>query len=226
MNHDNFEFSGETKKYCGRMLHRLRAKKDFPEHGIIAGELCGWIEKEENIYENACVFGNACVYGNAEVSRYAKVFGDACVFDNACVSEDACVYGNACVCGNSWVCENAKVYGCACASDNAKVFGDAEVSGDARVYGNAKVAGNAIVKSDRDYIVFKNWWSSGRYFTWTRSNNMWRVGCFYGTGNDLIKKAYKDSEESGRNYEAVVGYVNNVVIPQIHIPIIESKQSK
>jgi hypothetical protein len=33
---------------------------------------------------------------------------------------------------------------------------------------------------------------------------MWRVGCFLGTGEELIKKAYKDSETSGRCYEAIV----------------------
>ena len=82
---------------------------------------------------------------------------------------------------------------------NACVFGKADVRGDAKVYKNS------------DYIVFKNWWSSGRYFTWTRSNNMWKVGCFYGTGEELIKKAYADSEESGREYERVVKYVESIL---------------
>lgn len=58
-----------------------------------------------------------------------------------------------------------------------------------------------------DYIVFKNWWSSGRYFTWIRSNDMWSVGCFYGTGEELITKAYNDSAEKGREYERIVKYV-------------------
>lgn len=53
---------------------------------------------------------------------------------------------------------------------------------DAVVYGDAKVCGDAKVEKKSDYIVFKNWWSSGRYFTWTRSNDMWSVGCFYCTG--------------------------------------------
>lgn len=61
-----------------------------------------------------------------------------------------------------------------------------------------------------DYIVFKNSWSSGRYFTWTRSNDMWKVGCFYGTGEELIKKAYADSEESGKHYEAYVKFVEQI----------------
>ena len=82
---------------------------------------------------------------------------------------------------------------------------------EAWVCGNAKVCGNAEVCGDADYIVFKNWWSSGRYFTWTRSNNMWSVGCFYGTGEELIKKAYADSEKSGREYERVVKFVQSIL---------------
>ena len=96
----------------------------------------------------------------------------------------------------------------------AWIYGSAKVVGDAEVCGNAEVYGNAEISSDKDYIVFKNFWSSGRHFTWTRSNNMWRVGCFYGTGEELIEKAYKDSKESGDNYKAVVDYVNNVVLKQ------------
>ena len=100
--------------------------------------------------------------------------------------------------GNAWVYGNAEVYGNAWVSGNAEVSGNAWVSGNARIYGNA------------DYIVFKNHWSSGRYFTYTKSNKMWRVGCFYGTGQELINKAYQDSEISGKHYEAYVEFVEKL----------------
>ena len=118
--------------------------------------------------------------GNAWVSGNAKVYGNAEVFD------DAEVYGNA------WVYGNAKVYG------DALVYGDAEVSGNAEVFDDAEV------KSSEDYCVYKNTWSSFRWFTYTRSNKMWSVGCFFGTGAELIARAYKDSEKSGKCYEAIV----------------------
>lgn len=89
--------------------------------------------------------------------------------------------------------------------ENLSQNGNAWVCGNAWVYGNARVCG------DDDYIVFKNWWSSGRWFTWTRSNNKWKVGCFFGTGAELIAKAYKDSEISGREYERVVKYVESIL---------------
>ena len=113
--------------------------------------------------------------------------------------------------GNAWVYGDARVYG------NAWVYGDARVSGNAWVYGDAEVYGNAWVSGNADYIVFKNTWSSGRYFTYTKSNKMWRVGCFYGNGDELIKKAYKDNKKSGDFYKAYVEFVEKLEeIENIH----------
>ena len=97
-----------------------------------------------------------------------------------------------------WIEKESNLSGNAWVSGNAKVYGDAEVSGNAKVYGDAEV------KSSEDYCVYKNTWSSFRWFTYTRSNKMWSVGCFHGTGAELIAKAYKDSEKSGKCYEAIV----------------------
>lgn len=106
--------------------------------------------------------------------------------------------------GECWVDDEAMVFGA------AKIDDDAVVGGDVIVCGEAMICGDALVEEDRDYIVFKNWWSSGRYFTWTRSNDKYKVGCFYGSGEELIKKAYADSEECGREYERIVRYVESI----------------
>jgi len=90
-------------------------------------------------------------------------------------------------------------------------------SGNAWVSGDAWVSGNAWVSGDADYIVFKNTWSSGRYFTYTKSNKKWRVGCFYGSGAELVEKAYKDSKKSGDFYKAHVDFVEKLEeIENIH----------
>nr|DAS07553.1 MAG TPA: Putative transferase, nesg, ydcK, Structural Genomics.38A [Caudoviricetes sp.] len=120
-------------------------------------------------------------------------------------------YGDAWVYGNARVYGNAEVYGDAEVYDNARVYGNAEVSDNAEVYGDARVSDNA------DYIVFKNTWSSGRYFTYTKSNRKWRVGCFYGSGAELVEKAYKDSKKSGDFYKAYVDFVEKLeAIEDIH----------
>ena len=103
-----------------------------------------------------------------------------------------------------WIEKESNLSGNAWVYGDAKVYCNAWVSGNAEVYGNAKVSGNAKVKSYEDYCVYKNTWSSFRWFTYTKSNKMWSVGCFHGTGAELIAKAYNDSEQSGKCYEAIV----------------------
>ena len=206
-----YKLTEETIKINVRILYRIEALKDFKD--VKKGDKGGYVEKEENlsqngdcwVYDNARVFGNAVVCYNARVYGNAYVFGNAKVCQNAVVRDNAEVYDNARVCGNAEICGNTIVCG------NARVHGDAWVCGDVEIYGNADIGENARVESIGDYIVFNNWWSSGRYFTWTRSNNMWKVGCFYGTGEQLIEKAYKDSELSGREYERVVRYVESII---------------
>lgn len=52
-----YEFTGETKVFLNKTLHRIRAVVDFGT--VHAGDVGGWIEKEENL--NHC--GDAWVYG-------------------------------------------------------------------------------------------------------------------------------------------------------------------
>ena len=173
-------------KLRGVKLYKIRALKDFK--GILKGAIGGYIEKEDNLSQedNCWVFQDARVYGNARV------------FENATVCESAVVF------------ENAKVYGGAAVFGSAEVYGKAEVRGYAMLYGKATICGNATISNETDYTVFKNNWSSGRYFTWTRSNDMWVVGCFYGTSERLIEKAYKDSKLSGDMYKMYVEFVEKI----------------
>ena len=115
-----YEFTGETKTvsflFEDVTLHRIQAITSFAS--VVAGELGGWIEKEENLSHkgDAWVSENAAVYGDAVVSGNAWVSGNAVVSENAEVSGNAWVSENAVVSGNAWVSENAVV------SENAEVF--------------------------------------------------------------------------------------------------------
>ena len=185
----------DTIEVFGRKLFRIKAITDFGD--VKKGELGGYIEKEENLSH----------HGNAWVSDDALVSGDVLVSDNARVSDDVEISGNVVISGNARVSGNALVSGNAEVSGDAEVSGNARVSGDVEISGNAWISGDARVESQKDYIVFKNSWSSFRWFTYTKSNKMWKVGCFYGSGQELIEKAYQDSEQSGKCYEAYVNLV-------------------
>ena len=72
-----YEFTGETKQWCGHTLHQIRATVSFGN--VSAGEVGGWIEKEENLSHDgdAWVCGEAQVYGEARVCGEAQVYGKA-----------------------------------------------------------------------------------------------------------------------------------------------------
>lgn len=74
----------------GVVLHQIECIADCK--WAKKGDLGGFIEKEENLSDNAWVYGDAQVYGSA------WVFGDARVCDNAQV------YGDARVCGDADYC--------------------------------------------------------------------------------------------------------------------------
>ena len=198
-----YEMTANTKMYFGRKLYQIRALVNFED--IKAGDLGGYIEKEENlshngyawVSNNAYVFGNALVYGNARVFDNvliygnAEVYGNARIYGNAFVFDNAQIYNNALVHGGAWIFNNALVYGDAEIYGDAMIYDYADVYGDARVCGNAKVCCNALVLSDADYICFKGFGSENRNTTMFRTRNgniIVKCGCFTGNLKEFLEK--------------------------------------
>lgn len=196
----HYELTDETIEFDGHTLHRIRCTEDFLN--ITKGTLGGFVENYNNLFDEAWVDGDAKVYAGAVVGGIASVCG------NACVSHCAVIADRARICGNAIISGSVRIDCCAEISESSVIR--QRDSRPLTLSSYCVIGGDAVIESDYDYIVFKNWWSSGRYFTWTRSNDMWRVGCFYGTGKELIAKAYEDSKVSGREYERVVKYVEQI----------------
>mgnify|MGYP000783143203 CR=1 FL=1 len=78
-----YELTAEFIEKLGKKLFRIKALISFGS--VEAGELGGYVEKEDNLAQD----------------------GDAWVCGNAWVYDNARVYGNAWVCGNARVCGNA-----------------------------------------------------------------------------------------------------------------------
>lgn len=221
-------------------VYRIEALKDFGDvkkgdlGGWVENESNLSQEGDCWLYGEATVVQDAKVSGKARVCCHAKVYGYAIVTDNAIVNGHSRVYDNAflendviitnyaIVCGNARISNNAQIYnnveifgsahiyGNAHLYNNVQIYDNVKVHGHTDMYGNYHIGGNADIKSITDYYVAKNTWSSGRFFVYTRSNKKWCVGCFYGTGKELIEKAYKDSKLSGQEYERVVKYVEEM----------------
>ena len=210
-----FELTTDSIKRNRVTLYRIKALIDFGD--VKAGDLGGYVEKEENlsqygnawVSDNACVSGDALVYGDAWLSDNAWVYGNAEVFGNALVRGGALVYGNACVSGDALVYINARVYDNAWVHGNAEVSGNALVCGDAWVSDNACVSGDALVYGDADYIYLKGFGSHNRSTTMFRAkgvNICVSCGCFSGTLEEFESKVKEThgSNKFAREYLALV----------------------
>lgn len=128
----------------GHVLHRIQADRDIPYHGVKVGDIGGWVEKPNNLQDDAWVtgylYGDAVACGNALIG--GMVFDNAFVQKNAVVQEYAKVYGNANIGGNAMICDHAVVYG------DAQVMGYAGVSGNARISDFVHVTGRAYIGGD------------------------------------------------------------------------------
>lgn len=138
-----YELTGETKEIGGKILHRIRALIDIPEHDVKAGDLGGWIEAERNLSQK----GAAWVADEAWVTGLSLVIGNALVMGNARAMGAARVTGLSLVAGNALVTGNAHII------NTARVTGAALVTGNACVRGAAWVTGNAHIMNSADYIT-------------------------------------------------------------------------
>ena len=179
-----------------------------------------WVYDNAKVYRNALVGGQAQIHGNAWVYNHTKVLDNAKVYGEACIYDHARVLDNAQVGGNAWVYNNAYVVGNAKVLDKAQIYGNACVYDNAKVYGDSILQGRINIREDDDikdkysYLIFNNTWSSGRQFVYVLSNQRWHVGCFDGTGDELIKKAYRDSKLSGKMYGLYVNFAEQAVKTQ------------
>lgn len=217
-----YEFTGETRKFLGKTLYRIRALVDIGRD-IKAGDLGGWIESERNLSQedDAWVMGQATVMDYAEVMDHARVSGQARIsdhariFGNAWVSKQARISDYAEVSGCAWVSDYAWITGHAWISDFARVMGQARVSG-VFIRGYAKIIGQARIYREYDYIVISPIGSRNDYTTFchTKDGSIIVVcGCFQGNINEfeaIVKKVHGDNKH-GRAYMAAIQFVKSVI---------------
>ena len=197
-----YELTAEFIEKWGKKLFRIKALISFGS--VEAGELGGYVEKEDNLAQDgdAWVCDDAWVYGNAEVYGNARVCDDAWVYGNARVYDDAWVYGDARVYGNAEVYGDARVYGNARVCDDAWVYGNAWVCGNARVCDDAWVYGNAWVCGNADYLLIGRIGSRFSFTTFFKNKDKGitvSCGCFLGT---IAEFRAKVTDTHGNNKHA------------------------
>ena len=219
----HFKLTEETKvNKAGVKLHRIMATRD--SRHAKAGQLGGFIEKEENldseawvdgyaevwgeafVYCFAYVGGIARVYGHARVYGYARVYGKAQIYGHACVGVDARVYDNAHVHEKAYVGGQAEVHEEADVYGIAKVKGEAEVTGHARVFGWAKIGRRAFIEHLHDYCVFQGFgqWKHDPLTAFREKNG--EIGVLFEHYSETLEgfTALIGDTPNGRTFRAIV----------------------
>ena len=210
----NYEFTGETMEYKGRMLHRIRSTKKDPNGFFQSGELGGWIESPHNLRDEAWVGGNAKVYGESVVMDRAYVGGDSQIHKRSIIRDDTFISGHVEVIesevnGDSDVGGHSSII-------SSYVGGFSRVSGHAQIrhssvsnvtiYDNAcierivllgdyEICGDAFVTNSKNLIygtIYTNF--DYKYFFYTTKSGQFtgNVGCWRGTPEELLTMAQSD----------------------------------
>ncbi|EKX88955.1 hypothetical protein [Corynebacterium durum] len=152
----HFELTDCTQRVGDRVLHRIRATRDLPRHGVDKGMLGGWVE------HSTCLAGDAWVDDDARVFRNAKVYGQALAGEDALIADQAKVYGDAVVVGDARVMDQAKVLGkvelseCVQVRDHARIRGDTWIEDFVQFTGDMDYSGGPDLQGFRPDITPRN----------------------------------------------------------------------
>ena len=121
-------FKDDYKIINGVTVYRIKALVDFDD--IKAGQLGGYIEKEENLKVYYSVLDPGWYSYYAENNKVRASW----IYDNACVYGDSVVYSGGRVKGNSVIC-------------NSHILDDSTISGDSSIF-NSKVSYKSTIVGD------------------------------------------------------------------------------
>ena len=207
--------------YNGRILHRIRALKDFDD--VKTGDIGGYVQTEDNlsqygncwIYDNAkCMdkakctddskmYDNSRMYNNSKMCDYSRMFGNSEMCDNSRM----CDYSR--MCDNSRMCDDSRMFDNSIMYNNSTMCDDSRMFGYSSLHGNAEVYDNAVLKNNNKLYgvinkpfkkIFQHQCEK-RFLTaiLTEENEiLYSIGCQIGiTKEEFIDRIYNDCEIKG-----------------------------
>ena len=173
MNNKKYEILMDEKntiEWQGRLLHRIRALRDFGD--VKKDDIGGYVEKEKNlsqcgncwIYNNAKAMDNSLVHGNSKMFDESEIHKSSIMFDNSEMHDYSVMYNNSKMYDNSVMYDNSRMY---C---NSRMFYNSALNNEAELYGK-------LFSKVDDFIEINN--PDGRLVTCVRKGDkiLYNVGC-------------------------------------------------
>ena len=136
-----YTLTNKTIERDGITLHRIRALRDIPMHGVKAGDIGGYVQGYYNLSQR----GSCWVSEEGKVYDYARVKNNAIVRAGATLFHSAKALGNSRVYGDCSLFGNAKITGTSEAYENARIHEFARIKGHSLVHGSASICGDCLI---------------------------------------------------------------------------------
>ena len=156
----HFELTGETTLWEGRTLHRIRATRDIASNWVKAGDLGGWVENPNNLYDEAWV------------ADEAKLCDDASMRGQSHMSDNARMFGNARMSGNASISGHSHLL------DDAVMSGISYTSGESFISCNGEVTSPIHILSGTIHTSHRMYWTLHRTCD---GGHVLHIGCESGT---------------------------------------------
>lgn len=137
-----FELLPETRIWRGRIVHRIRAVRDF---GCVRqGDLGGFVESSDNLSHH----GDCWIYNDAIACDNARLYQNAAIYNNAVACDYTVILNEASLWNKATARGFAVVGGCAMAMNSAIVEGQAAISDYAVMRDEAVISGKTMARTN------------------------------------------------------------------------------
>lgn len=143
----NVEFTGITCRVDGELVHQIRAIADMPWHGVVAGDVGGFVADARCVQDGAWVGPQALALQWSRLKGRASVTGRARVMGHAVITDEARMRGNAVIAGRAVLNARAVVDESSFVSDRARVTDSGLILGSSLLFGDCVVGGEVVVRS-------------------------------------------------------------------------------
>ena len=106
-----------TIEFKGRILHRIRALKDFGD--VKKGDIGGYVQSEHNLSHD----GNCWIYDDAKCMDDSRMYNNSTMFDNSIMFDNSRMFDNSMVYDNSIMLDNSEMFGNSILKNNDKLYG-------------------------------------------------------------------------------------------------------
>ena len=198
-----------TINYYGRILHRIRALKDF--YGVKKGDVGGFVQTEDNLsqYGNCWIYDDAICMDNARVCNSAKMYNRSCMYNNSKMLDNSIMYDYSRMYDNTMMYDNSKMFDNSIMFDNSRMFDNSMVYDNSIMLDNSEMFGNSILKNnDKLYgkinkpfkKIFQHQCEKRLLIAILTEENeiLYSIGCQVGiTKEEFIDRIYNDCREKG-----------------------------